>query len=88
MNYKQLRQREPIPQAEQFTYNKDFNPDDPANVQAWYNLPVPSNMSPGEWQFAVGELLLMCGSKEVVGYKAQQMLFLGWLIKNGLRTMA
>ena len=86
MKYTQLNPRKPIPVDEQFTYNKDFDPDDPKNVQAWYNLPVPSNMTPGEWQFAVGELSLLCGSKEAIGHEAQQMLFLGWLCKNGLRT--
>ena len=86
MNYRQLGQREPIPKAEQWTYNKEFNPGDPENIKSWYNLPVPSNMKPFLWQIAVWELTVLCPPE--IDSKKQQKILLNWLLRHGLLTPA
>ena len=86
MNYRHLGQCAPIPQAEQFTYNKAFDPNNPENVQAWYNLPVPSNMKPFLWQIAVWELTVLC--PQDIDSKKQQKILLNWLLRHGLLTPA
>ena len=65
-----------------FAYNKDFNENDPKNVQMWFEM-QPSHMTPGEWQFAVGELFLMV-RRPGISMREYNLLVLGWKYKNGL----
>ena len=62
-------------------YNKEFLPDDNECVVYWIEDMRPTHISEGEWQLAVGELILMM---ERVKESKRENLFLGWKSKHGL----
>ncbi len=63
-----------------FAYNKDINPENPNFVEKWSKI-RPSHMTEWEWQFELGNLILMWERIEI---KDRTNLILGWKLKNDL----
>ena len=72
---------EPIDvEKDPFAYNKDFDPNNPEQFQAWLSM-RPKHISEEEWPLRLAELKLMLEGKNE---QDASMIMLGWKSKNGL----
>lgn len=65
-----------------YLYNKDFIPGDPKSFDAWEKM-RPDHLRGGEWQYALGELLLMLDDSSLTPQE-RGYLVLGWKSKWAL----